>query len=189
VTSVQGRHSAKKSLLRLLTAVLLGVGVSACGEASKGSGTAPRNSSGSAAASKGSGVLDFGHSATPVDRQAVTALVTRYYAAAAADNSATACSLIISSLANAVPEDYGQAPAPPYLRGGKTCQAVMSRLFTHFHRRMVTDAATLKVTQVRLKTTGGYAVLNFGVKPEREITVVREGHVWKVSSLLDSELF
>jgi hypothetical protein len=114
--------------------------------------------------------------------------VKRYYTAAAAKDGLTACSLILSSIAKALPEDYGQAPGPHYLRGGKTCRAVMSRLFTHFHRLLVTDAATLIVAQVRLDTTGGYAVLSFGAKPEREITVVREGGAWKISSMLDSEL-
>ncbi|HEY5194653.1 MAG TPA: hypothetical protein VIJ39_12375 [Solirubrobacteraceae bacterium] len=63
-------------------------------------------------------------------------------------------------------------------------------MFAYLHHLLVTEDADLEVTKVRLKPSGGYAVLNFGDGlPEREVNIVREGHTWKLSSLLDSELF
>ncbi len=180
-----------KALLALLVVMPLGLGMIACGDTSRVR-PVPRHSSGSVTTAhpiRNYSVLGFGHGASPGDRRTVTRLVKRYYAAAAAEDGATACSLIPSNLARAVPEDYGQAPGPRYLRGGKTCSAVMSRLFTYLHRRMASEAATLKVTRVRLKSKGGYAVLRFNAPPERELNVVREGGTWKVGSLLDSDLF
>jgi len=134
-------------------------------------------------------VLDFGHPANPSDKRSVTTLVTHYYLAAASENGTAACSSIRSTVAKSVPEDYGQAPGPTYMRG-KTCPAVMHSLFAYLHHLLVTEDADLEVTKVRLKPSGGYAVLNFGDGlPEREVNIVREGHTWKLSSLLDSELF
>jgi hypothetical protein len=178
-----------KPLVWILVVALLSLSITACSGADKDGGPVSHGSSGPSAttynAAAVKSVLDFGHAADPVDKQAVTTLVKHYYHAAAAEDGATACSLILSNLANSVPEDYGQAPGPSYMRG-KTCPAVMSRLFMHFHQRMASDFASLEVTRVRLKTRGGYAVLRFNEMPIREINVVRQGSTWKLSSLLDS---
>jgi hypothetical protein len=133
-------------------------------------------------------VLDYGHAASPSDDKAVTALVKRYYTAAAAGDGASACSMIIPSLAKAVPEDYGRAPGPTYLRGGKSCPAVMSLLFKHSHQQLATYLATLKVVRVRLNGKNGLVVLSFGTLPERQISVDQHGSAWKIEALLDSEL-
>ncbi len=181
--------------LVIASAVLLWVGAIGCGGAHNPSDTVSQTDP---SASRTTGipsdphnkqVFGFGKEATPAQRQAVTALVTRYYRAGAAADGATACSLIVPRVARSVPEDYGRAPGPRYLRGGKTCPAVMSRMFTHLSKRMKAEWATLKVTRVRLGPRGGYAVLRFGSPPERELTVVRNGGAWHVSSLLDSALF
>jgi hypothetical protein len=194
-----------KPPIGLLVAVQIAFGLIACGGTG---GTGPRSqapsstteSSGATAGTtpaKGAGharfeesrsaILYFGHPASPADKQAVTRLVMRYYAAAAREDGATACSLLLSSLANSVPEDYGQAPGPPSLRGGKTCQAVMTKLFKLLHRKLAAEDAGLEVTRVRLKAKGGYAVMRFKTTPElHETNVVREGSGWKISSLLDS---
>lgn len=175
----------------LPVAALLLIGVAACGDGGDSSGTlarrAPSNTTVNRAA-KNNDVLDFGSPATPADRHEITALITRYYASASDEDGATACSLILSSVAKSVPEDYGRGAGPSYLRGGTTCQAVVSRLFKYLHHRMVRAFRTLRVTQVRLKTRGGYAVLLFQKPPEHEIAVVRQNGTWKVASLLDSEL-
>lgn len=196
------RTANTRPLLVLLAAVPLCLGATACGSTSKDASTAstgaPRSTATATTASSTSDatriqseedeVLDFGHPANPADRQAVTTLVKHYYAAAAAENGAAACSLVLPSVANTVPEDYGEGAGPRYLRGGKTCHEVLTRMFIHLHQRLASDDATMKVTHVRLKTRGGYAVLRFRSPPEREITVVHEGGTWKVSSLLDSKL-
>jgi hypothetical protein len=133
-------------------------------------------------------LLDFAHAASASDKQAITALVKRYYAAAAAEDGAKACSMLYFTLAEAVPEDYGQSPpGQPYMLG-KTCPVVMTKLFKHFHSQVAAHNATLKVTRVRLNQHHGLAVLSFGRMPERQISVAREGHTWKIEALLDSEL-
>jgi hypothetical protein len=133
-------------------------------------------------------VLDFAHAAGPSDRQAIAALIKRYYAAALAEDGAKACSMLYSTLAEAVPEDYGTpSGGQPYMQG-TTCPAVMTLLFKHFHDRLTVELPKLEVTRVRLEEHHGLAVLAFGTMPEREIQVAREGHAWKIEALLDSEL-
>ena len=134
-------------------------------------------------------VLDYGRAASPADQRAVTDLVKRYYAAALAEDRAKACAMIYSTLSEGVAEDYGQASAgPPYLRAGKTCSEVMVLLFKHSHNQLAAEVPKLKVSRVRLNGRRGWAVLSFGSLPEREISVGREGHTWKVSMLIDDEL-
>ncbi|MFI5269428.1 MAG: hypothetical protein ACHQ7M_18785, partial [Chloroflexota bacterium] len=90
---------------------------------------------------------------------------------------------IYSTLAEAVPEDYGQSPpAPAYLRGS-TCPAVVTLLFKHEHGRLAVELPKLNITRVRLEGRSGLAVLSFGKLPERQIRLAREGHVWKIQSL------
>jgi hypothetical protein len=132
--------------------------------------------------------LDFGHAANAADKRTVTALVKRYYATALAGDGAKACSMIYSTLAEAVPEDYGQPPGPLYMRGAKTCPAAMALLFKHFHTLLTLEVPKLEVTRVRLIEHHGYALLSFGELPEREILVAREGRVWTMNGLFDSEL-
>jgi hypothetical protein len=137
---------------------------------------------------KNNSVLDFGHAASASEKQTITALVKRYYAAALAGDGAKACAMLYSTLAEAVPEDYGQSPpGQPYMRG-TTCPAVMALLFKHFHKQLAVEVPVLKVSRVRLDEHHGLAVLTFGNLPERDISVAREGHVWKIEALLDSEL-
>jgi hypothetical protein len=138
-------------------------------------------------------VLNFGREAGPTDQQAVTALLERYYTAALAGDGAGACSMIYSTLSESVAEDYGtsygQASAgPSYLRAGKTCPQVMALLFKHFHTQLALELPKLQVSRVRLNGHRGLAVLSFGSLPERQISVAREGHNWRVEALFDSEL-
>jgi hypothetical protein len=130
----------------------------------------------------------YGHAASATDERAVTVLVKSYYAMAATGNGVKACTLLDSSLAANVPEDYGQAPGPIYLRGGKTCPAVMVNLFRHSRTQLAAKAATLEVRGVRVRGDHGFALLSFGRTPERDITVRRDHHRWKIGMLLDEEL-
>jgi len=133
--------------------------------------------------------LDYGHAASTSETQAVTKLVRRYYAAAVAGGGAEACSMIYSSLAEAAVEDYGHgSEGPHYLSSATTCPAVMELLFAHFHKQLAVELPLLKVARVRLVRNRGLAILSFGAMPERELSIAREGHDWKVQALLDSEL-
>lgn len=132
-------------------------------------------------------VLHFGHAASPSERQTIIALVKRYYQAALAGDGAKDCSLIYSPLEEAVPEDYGLSPpSQPYMRG-TTCPVVLDGLFRHFHNQLAAEVPKMKIN-VRISEHHALALLSFGTLPERQIPVVREGHVWRMSALLDGEL-
>jgi hypothetical protein len=127
----------------------------------------------------------FGHPASAADVRAVTRLVKRYYAAAAAGDGAAACRLIYSVFAEAIREDYGRPPGPPSLRG-KTCAAVMSKLLEQLHKRLNLDSATLRVGAVRVELNSGSVRLGFGgAKPDRYVLVHRERGAWKMDLLFD----
>lgn len=130
----------------------------------------------------------YGHAADTSDRRTITALIKDYYAAVIADEGAKACAMLFSTLAEAVPEDYGHSPPGPAYLNGNTCPEVMSRLREHFHAVLTTEIPLLEVTRVRVKEEHGFAVLRFGKLPERKISVAQEGHTWKMGALLDSEL-
>lgn len=130
----------------------------------------------------------FGHPANARDRDMITALVKHYYAIALAGSAAKACSMIYSTLAEAVAEDYGQPGGPAYMLGAKTCVAAMAALFKHFHTQLKVEVPKLRVNHVLLKERHGMVILGFAALPEREIPVTREGQVWKMAALFDSEL-
>jgi hypothetical protein len=132
--------------------------------------------------------LNFGHAAGEPDRKMIATLVKRYYAAALAGDGAKACSMMYSTLAEATPEDYAVPGGPEYLQGAKTCQAVTSRLFRHFHAQLKVEVPKLQVSRVLLKERQGMVLLSFAALPRREIPVNREEHAWKIAALLDGEL-
>lgn len=203
-----------RSLFALLAIALLGVGVGACGGTSHASNRylndgdhdpigdedgdnssdtdndAPRdyqpviNESGRYHDADDSMTLAYGHAAGPADTRAVVALVKRYYAAAAAGDGKSACSMILPSLVKAVPEDYGKL-GPQYLHGGKTCEAVLSLLFEHFHSKL---AAPIGVTGVRIEGKQAYALLGSATMSASYITVQREHGAWTINQLLGSTL-
>ncbi len=132
--------------------------------------------------------FDFGHAADAADTRAITALIKRYYVAAVSENGAAACRMTYSTLEESVPEDYGQSPpGQPFMRGS-TCAAVLTLLFKHYHPQLALETPKLTVARVRLVEHHGIVILNFGALPARQISVAREGHIWKLETLLDSEV-
>jgi hypothetical protein len=131
-----------------------------------------------------SGVVGFGSVAGPQDSAAITALLKRYYAIAAKGDGAVGCSLMYSVFAEAIVEDYGTPLGPRALKG-KTCAAVMSRLFEQEHKQLVEKAKTLRVASVRVSGRRGIAFLMFTGSTNRYISVQRERNNWKLDALLD----
>jgi hypothetical protein len=201
-------------LTLLLGFALLSLGVCACGGASKSTGSTTKTSttqasssvsaanapdtsaSGSTSSSKSAVdpdhddyvIEDYGHAASATEKRTVTALVKRYYAAALASDGATACSMLMSSLAKAIPEDYGRSPGPPALRGS-TCSGVISKLFKSQHQQLAAEVATMAVARVRVNGNHAFALLAFRTTPEpRDIGLSREAGNWKISGLLDGAL-
>ncbi|MGC2374842.1 MAG: hypothetical protein WA484_13295 [Solirubrobacteraceae bacterium] len=186
-----------KPLLTLLTTAFLGLAVCACGGASNlATSNATRVGSNSTTTYRNDRdndgdnndddeqILDFGHTADAADNRAITALVTRYYAAAAAEDGTGACSLLTPFIAESVVEDYRHTSL-----NGKSCPAVMSKLFKRQHREILSKNATLKVMRVGIEGNSSLVVLDFPTIPEvREITVRRSANTWTILSLLDGIL-
>lgn len=127
----------------------------------------------------------YGTPATSADRRAVSALVKRYYLAAAAEDGATACSLLTSALANSVAGGVDRSASSAV--GG--CGPSMSLLLRQQHRSLTArEPATMVVIGVYLKGDLGLALLGFRRIPESTILVEREARVWKIDALFDSEL-
>ena len=212
------RGSTARFLLSCLTIALLSFGVAACGGSKVGAASSPQRSPDDAADATSTGgylredddgaedegrdhedihddysIRKYGHGANEVDDQAVTALVKRYYAAAAAGDGAMGCSLMLASLANesdlgeAAEGAYPPAPGAPVLRG-ESCGQIVSLLFKEDHERLAADSATMVVIGVRIKRDRGLALLGFRTMPERYIPVQRERGVWRIDSLLDKEI-
>lgn len=133
-------------------------------------------------------VLDFGRPASGAEKRSITAIVKRYYTTALAGEGAKACSMIYSTFAEAIAEDYGQPGGPTYMRGAKTCAAALSELFKYFHAQLEVEVPKLGIAHVLVKERHAMVVLSFGTLSEREIPLTEEGHVWKMSTMLDSEL-
>jgi hypothetical protein len=130
-------------------------------------------------------ISKYGHPAQGPEKRAITALVRAYYVAAAADDGAKACSLLYSLLEEAVPENYGQPPGPPSLRG-KTCATVLIKLFKQVPNQSSSVLAKTEVTGVRVRGRVGFAQLRSSGMPMGQISVEREHQSWKVSSLIGS---
>lgn len=189
-----------RSRLGILAIVVLGVGLAGCGGSSS-QGTASHSTRVTTVRDfstykndrdndgdhndDDAGVLDYGHAADATDHRISVALVTHYFAAAAADDGARACSLLIPFVAESVVENEGHTPG----LHGKTCAVVMSKLFKQRHAVLAMKSATLKVIGVRVEGNKALAILDFPTIPEvRQITERRDGSTWKLEDLLDGIL-
>jgi hypothetical protein len=129
-------------------------------------------------------VLYYGHAAGASDHQAIARLVKRYFTVAATNNGAAACTMLYSTMAEAVPEDYGSFASPTYERG-KTCQAVMSKLFAHDHHELL---GKITVTGVRVSGDRAYAFFGSTTRPASFTIVRRERGTWKIDGLAGGPL-
>jgi hypothetical protein len=124
----------------------------------------------------------YGHRAPPAEARAVTALVKRYYAASAAGDGATACTLLSASLAGGL----ASATSQPVRGAGTTCAGPMSLLLEHQHAQLAAkEVATMTVIAVHTKGDIGLAVLGFRTTPQSEMILVREGGAWRINALFD----
>jgi hypothetical protein len=189
-----------RPLLAPLAVVLLSTGAFACGGTNKNTGSTPSTTAPNGVSpvrnleddndgdNDNELVRSFAPEASAADTRTVTALVKRYYAAAYADDGATACSLLYTPLAKVIANEYGHSPDTQALHG-KTCAAVLSKLFKQEHRRLAAEVAIMKVSTVRVSGNNGLVMLYFsGTRPERYFAVEREGGIWKMDTLLDNRL-
>lgn len=127
----------------------------------------------------------FGSPANEVDTRAVTRLVKRYRHAAARHDGAKACALMYPPLTEELTEGYEQS-GPSYVRGLKSCRAILTALFKHTLRRHL--VATFVVTQVRVDQNRAVALLGSRTMPASYLRAHRERGVWTVDSLLDTPM-
>jgi hypothetical protein len=193
-----------KTLLILSAVIMLSVGIGACGRAgekARREQPAPPNSAGSRVPSSSDATAEMANDAQPNapghdpyesvgaaagtnDRRVIVAAVRRYFAAAVAGDGATACSLLTRPLAKSVAEDYGNMRNLPELRG-RTCRAVMSKLFRHRQGRPTRDIAGIEVTGVRVvEGASAVALLRSSTVPLGEMALHRENGVWRMAQLL-----
>jgi len=127
--------------------------------------------------------LVWGHGAGAHDAREIVALIKRYYSFAAARNGTRGCELIYPLFAKAIPEDYGQPPGPPALRG-KTCPEVMTKLYRQERGHLGQDAATLRVTSVRALRGQALAFVGFATTPAGYIDVRLDRGRWTIDGVL-----
>jgi hypothetical protein len=124
-----------------------------------------------------------GKKADPTVTRDVTALVKRYYAAAAAENSALACALLDPALATGLAEGEEQ----PGYEGRKTCLYAVAPVLKQQHRLLAEDnVATMTVIEVRTTGEVGTAIVGFRTMPVGTIRVKRDHGVWKMDALIDT---
>lgn len=117
----------------------------------------------------------------------VALLVKRYYADAAAGDGARGCMLLDTLFAESIPEDYGQPPGPPALRGS-TCAIVLTKLFVQRRQQLVAMSRSLRVTDVRVDGRQGRAFVGFQSQPAGYVQIRREAGRWKIRDLLSIPL-
>jgi hypothetical protein len=182
----------------MLAALLLGLGVAACGNSNKGATSSAAVASTSATITASTHkpdrdndgdnndddakVLAYGHAANATEWRIAVALAKRYFAAAAAEDGAQACRLLAPLFAESAVELVGHSSAAR----DRTCATTMSKLFSAHHRLLAEKDASIKVVAVRVKGDRMLAVLEFPPLPEvRQIEERRVGAAWKIFALLD----
>jgi hypothetical protein len=183
-------------LLSLLAGLALALGPAACGGAGKSTAPTANTAAHDANATPNFSthnndrdndgdhndddekVLYFGQAAGTADRRELIALVTRYFAAAATENGAAGCRMLVPFIAEGTAEQQGQA--------GSTCAFALSELFKQHHPLLAEKQATLRVIGVRVEGNRALAILDFPNIPEvRQIGERRVGNTWKMLDLLD----
>lgn len=128
--------------------------------------------------------LTYGHAATGQQESAISQTVESYYRLAAKAGATRACTMLDPTLAKSAAIDYGQY-GPAYLRTtAKTCTALLTLLFKHYHRQLHTG---ITVTGVRISGNTAYALIGSTTFRPSFITAQQEGHGWKIAQLLGTE--
>jgi hypothetical protein len=127
----------------------------------------------------------FGPAASITERQAIVALIKRYYAAAAAGDGGKACSMLDPLIVEAVVEEHHRGKGPPSLRGN-TCPQVASKVFKQRHRELTEDVAELQVGWVQLQARQAVTLVHFGAMRELIVRVHRSHGGWQMNALLDN---
>lgn len=129
--------------------------------------------------------FDFGHEPSAREAHTISAIVKRYYIAGSAGNGAAACALLLPNFARTVPESYGGQAGPPYLRGAKTCAAVVSKLFAYLHEEL---SEAITIVGVRVEGRETQVLLASRKMRASHIFLLREGGSWRIEGLVGQPL-
>lgn len=127
-------------------------------------------------------LFEFGHVAGPEDGRAINSLIEGYYAAAVHEDGRTACHLLAPFVAESVVGEYG------YTKDlhGRTCAAVMSKLFKREHNLLIGKDATLRVLRIGVEGDRSLIALDFAsIHEARQTTARRVDGRWTLLRLLD----
>lgn len=130
------------------------------------------------------GIFSYGRAPSASQKQAITALVVRYYGAAARGDGSAACSMLEPSLKSAVVEDYGSGAGPAYLRAS-SCQGVMAKLFDHYRSELT---GTPEVRVVRVYAGHAQAVIASRRMVASYIQLQRVGSAWALANIFGQPL-
>jgi ketosteroid isomerase-like protein len=168
-------------LLALAVAPLLLTTVAACGSASHG-GRRSSEATPGYHDEDDTAIVGFGHPADAADKQAISSLVRRYYAAAFAGDGRTACGLMDSQTERLVPAIDGSNGT---VNRGQTCPTIMSKLFGENHNSLT---GTFETTDVYVKEDQAYALVGFSPHEIRYIRVHRQNGAWMIDDTLGQPL-
>lgn len=130
-------------------------------------------------------VRDFGHAANTGEARTYGRIAERFLAAESRADGPAACAMMKRTVASALPEEYGTGLGGRYLRGARTCAAVMSRVLKHLHGPL---SHVRRVTSVRVANGSVYILLGSTNWPASYIALEREKKTWRVAGLLPIRL-
>jgi len=120
------------------------------------------------------------------DEGAASALVRRYYAAAAEGDGAVACALLALPLAESVAEDYGPK-AGTEAASGESCTSAVTAIFGTMRGQLRRDSADLRIAEVRVQGGAASVRMTFGRRPPSYYEYLeRERGVWKLGDVVAS---
>lgn len=131
-------------------------------------------------------VREFGRAATGAEAGKMTALLKRYYDAAASSSGVRACSMLYSVAAKEIVEEA--SPNSEDTRAN-TCSAAMSKRFAATHRQFVAEQASLKAVRFRTDGLNGRVMLRFSGFAQARLMDLRfvDGR-WKVARPVDGPM-
>ena len=124
--------------------------------------------------------LHFGRVVDAAEAPAVTALVTRYFKAAAGEDAVEACPLVFWLLIEGVAEEHNRAPRTASQRA-RVCRELMPAVWRGYHQELVSDSK-LRVLSVGFKGNRGLVLLTFGSTPERIMVIHRQDGPWEINN-------
>jgi hypothetical protein len=127
----------------------------------------------------------FGPAADSADRRTIVALITHYYALAAARDGGQACSLLDPLVIEALVEEHAGGGGASVSHGG-TCSEIATKVFTLHHRELAEDVADMRVAWVQLQARQAVALVRFGATRERIVRTRRAHGRWQMYALLDN---